>query len=222
MKRKKPEATAHRKLSFSVNREDIETRSDWASAVIDQCRPSGAAPDPASNPDAVAGDEAATVANHAIQVRDSSGSTVTAPNVESQAPDADVATAAQCATAAVGSVKGLRPLRHLADGLTPGQFTLYTLMYERGLETGEGSRLFRAGYAELGRLSGLSKRGIQNIVDALEQKSAVSVETAPGYRRSETTAYRVYSGSRIVQKWHEHGYWYVLPKGRQLVKVLPA
>ena len=222
MKRKKSEATAHRKLSFSVNREDIETRSDWASAVIDQCRPQGAAPDPASNPDAVTEDETATVANHATQSRDSGESMATASNVEDQAPDADAATAAHSATVAPGSVKGLRPLRHLADGLTPGQFTLYTLMYEGGRETGEGSRLFRAGYAELGRLSGLSKRGIQNIVDALEQKSAVSVETAPGYRRTETTAYRVYSGSRIVQKWHEDGYQYVLPKGRQLVKVRPA
>jgi len=119
-------------------------------------------------------------------------------------------------------MKGLRPLRHLADGLTPGQFTLYTLMYDRGVAADEGSRLFRAGYNELGKLSGLSKRGIQNIVNGLEQKGAVSVETAPGYRRTETTAYRVYSAVRIVENWHREGYQYVVAKARQLMKIVPV
>ena len=77
-------------------------------------------------------------------------------------------------------------LRHLADGLTPGQFTLlYLDVRSQCSRRDEGSRLFRAGNNELGRLSGLSKHGIQNIVNGLEQKGAVSVETAPGYGRTE-------------------------------------
>jgi hypothetical protein len=91
-------------------------------------------------------------------------------------------------------------------------------MYQNGNEEKNGERIYRGGYSDLGRLTGLSKRGIQNIVDALIQKNAVSVDQRPGYYRTETTVYRVYPGHTVLSAWQEAGYRYVVSKGRVLAK----
>jgi hypothetical protein len=94
-------------------------------------------------------------------------------------------------------------------------------MYEAG--TAEpaspeaGSRIYRGGYADLCRLTGLSKRGIQNIVGELQDKQVVQIHQAPGYHRTETTAYRLPSAMAVVQAWAARGFRFAAGKSKTLM-----
>lgn len=112
----------------------------------------------------------------------------------------------------------LRPIQRITDGLTPGQYSVYSLMYERGEDKdGKGTRLFRGGYVDLVRLTGLSKRGIQNVIAELQAKTVIGIHQAPGYHRSQTTVYEVPAEQMVIERWFAKGLRYASGKSKNLV-----
>ncbi len=143
--------------------------------------------------------------------------------VVDNAPVAFSTTVAFRATVGVPAPKRtvrLRPIQRITDGLTPGQYSVYSLMFERG-ETREAStvRLFRGGYVDLVRLTGLSKRGIQNVIAELQAKSVISIHQAPGYHRSQTTVYDVPHEQAVLDRWFAKGLRYASGKSKNLVTI---
>lgn len=130
------------------------------------------------------------------------------------------ATVVNTATVAVRRTVRLRPIQRITDGLTPGQFSVYSLMFERGEHRPDSSmRLFRGGYVDLVRLTGLSKRGIQNVIAELQAKSVISIHQAPGYHRSQTTVYDVPPEQTILDRWFAKGLRYASGKSKNLVTI---
>ncbi len=110
-----------------------------------------------------------------------------------------------------------RPILRVTDGLTPGQYAVYSLMYQAGEGTGASFRIYKGGYADLGRLTGLSKRGIQNIVAELQAKQVIRIHQQPGYHRSETSAYLVPDPDSVLHTWFGNGWRHALGKSKNLV-----
>ena len=110
-----------------------------------------------------------------------------------------------------------RPLIRITDGLTPGQYAVYNLMYEAGEDAGRSSRIYRGGYADLGRLTGLSKRGIQKIVAELHAKQIIRMHQKPGYHRTETSAYLVPDAATVLATWSSNGWRHALGKSKTLI-----
>jgi hypothetical protein len=100
--------------------------------------------------------------------------------------------------------------------LTPGQFAVYRLMYEAGQDASESARIYTGGYADLGRLTGLSKRGIQNIVAELQIKQVIRVHQKPGYHRTETTSYQVPDAESVMKTWFANGWRFAFGKSKVL------
>jgi hypothetical protein len=114
----------------------------------------------------------------------------------------------------------LRPIRRVTDGLTPGQFAVYRLMFEQGEpQPGLAGRLYRGGYVDLCRLTGLSKRGIQNAVAELIRKAVLSIHQAPGYHRTQTTVYQVPAEEAVLKTWFAAGLRYAVGKSKTLVNI---
>ena len=109
-----------------------------------------------------------------------------------------------------------RPIRRITDGLTPGQYAVYRLMYEAAEGAGESPRIYTGGYADLRRLTGLSKRGIQNIVAELQNKQVLRVHQRPGYHRTQTTAYAVPGAEGVLQIWAANGWRNAIGKSKTL------
>ena len=115
-----------------------------------------------------------------------------------------------------------RPILRVTDGLTPGQYAVYSLMHEAGEGSGGDApaanfRIYKGGYADLGRLTGLSKRGIQNIVAELQAKQVIRIHRQPGYHRTETSAYFVPDADSILRTWFANGWRHALGKSKSLV-----
>ena len=270
MKSEKPAKPRH-KLSFAVDREDIDTSTNWVDAVV--LRPSPAAPAPAEREKStffVRPSKSATVerpatgtasateapsATGAQKATDAEKATVALFEGTHAATVVNNATVAQLATVAVPdrrapvvakqphsttvafsttvvtdtTVAGLppgprtfrlRPLRRITDGLTPGQFAVYSLMFEKAeAQAGRGSRFYQGGYVDLCRLTGLSKRGIQNAVAELLRKSVLSIHQAPGYHRTQTTVYEVPAEDAVMNTWFGMGFRYALGKSKTLVNL---
>lgn len=115
--------------------------------------------------------------------------------------------------------KSARQLKTVADGLTPGQFIVYTHMYQRG--EGGDERLYSGGYHDLCNATGLSKRGVQNIIAELQEKNALTLEKPPGHHRTQVSVYRVHSESDVLAAWYAEGYRFVVGKGRVLLRTAP-
>jgi hypothetical protein len=114
----------------------------------------------------------------------------------------------------------LRPIQRITDGLTPGQYSVYSLMFDQGEPRPNDSvRLFRGGYVDLVRLTGLSKRGIQNVIAELQAKSVISIHQAPGYHRSQTTVYDVPPEQTVLDRWFAKGLRYASGKSKNLVTI---
>jgi hypothetical protein len=94
-------------------------------------------------------------------------------------------------------------------------------MYEAGEPAPNGAHIYRGGYADLCRLTGLSKRGIQNIVGELQQKNVIRIHQAPGYHRTETSAYRVPAAAEVVNAWLSNGLRFALGKSKTLSSQAP-
>lgn len=110
----------------------------------------------------------------------------------------------------------LRPLRRVTDGLTPGQFAVYSLMLQDADSVEGGEAMYRGGYADLVRLTGLSKRGIQNVIAELQEKGVIRLHTAPGHHRSQTSAYMVPAPEVVVTNWHARGWRFAIGKSKRL------
>jgi hypothetical protein len=151
-------------------------------------------------------DKNATVANNATR-RPAAGSS----------PNPPAMNGATVVNNASDRIWKKRPLRRITDGLTPGQFAVYSLMFSNGESGQGGERLYRGGYADLGRLTGLSKRGIQNVVADLQQKTAIQLHTLPGHHRSQTSAYLVPSPEAVLAGWLARGWKFSEGKSKRLV-----
>lgn len=92
-------------------------------------------------------------------------------------------------------------------------------MYEAGEGSSEaaGARIYKGGYADLGRLTGLSKRGIQNIVAELQQKQVIRIHQQPGYHRTETSAYMIPAPESVLRTWFGNGWRHAMGKSKTLV-----
>lgn len=91
-------------------------------------------------------------------------------------------------------------------------------MYEAGEGSAESGRIYKGGYADLGRLTGLSKRGLQHIVAELQAKQVISVHQQPGYHRTQTSAYRVPPPQSVIDRWLQNGWRHAIGKSKTLVK----
>jgi hypothetical protein len=90
-------------------------------------------------------------------------------------------------------------------------------MHEAGEATGVSPRIYTGGYADLRRLTGLSKRGIQNIIAELQSKQVLRIHQQPGYHRTQTTSYIVPDEETVLQIWAEHGWRNALGKSKTLI-----
>ena len=72
---------------------------------------------------------------------------------------------------------------------------------------------------DLVRLTGLSKRGIQNVIAELQAKSVITIHQAPGYHRSQTTVYEVPAEQTILDRWFTKGLRYASGKSKNLVTI---
>jgi hypothetical protein len=110
----------------------------------------------------------------------------------------------------------MRPLRRITDGLTPGQYSVYSLMLTDAQSEGAEDRIYRGGYADLCRLTGLSKRGIQNVIAELQEKSVIRLHTAPGHHRLQTSAYVVPNPDTVLAGWFKLGWRFAVGKSKRL------
>lgn len=120
----------------------------------------------------------------------------------------------------VSTASGLRVIRCVPDALTPGQMAVYQAMFSNGEPEGQGSRLYRGGYADIRRITGMSKRGIQNIIAELQRKFVIGIHKAPGYHKSQTTTYRIHAQAQILADWRQRGIQFAQGKGKTLI--IPA
>ena len=127
-----------------------------------------------------------------------------------------VASSATVAIFAIKRTYKLRPIRRITDGLTPGQYAVYSLMYDHADPEPGSTKLYRGGYADLGRLTGLSKRGIQNVVAELQQKNVIELHVSPGHHKNQTSVYRVPSPEAVVAAWHGRGWCFAVGKSKIL------
>ena len=196
------------RLSFAVDRDEIDISSDWVEAVMESPAPPFVEQPPFLAPET----KTATVANIATVEATST--------VEVSATVEVTSTVEVSATVAVlrsRPGRSFRPrlIRHLGDGLTGGQLNVYSAMHSRAaLEN--GVRLYKGGYSDLCAQTGLSKRGIQNVISELLAKAVVTRHQPPGYHRSQMTIYRVLSEEEILMGWQSRGLRYAVGKSKTL------
>lgn len=227
------------KLSFTVDRSEFDISSDWVQAVM---RPPSlpAQPPPFFSPDinnatgvsSATGEQNRTVVETAPEAVSSGVADSTAVVENATDKHLENATVAKVAThktveynppvvniATVVTLRPpwkLRPLRRVTDGLTPGQYAVYSLMFENADGAEGGERLYRGGYADIGRLTGLSKRGIQNVIAELQEKSVIRLHRAPGHHRLQTSAYVVPNPEAVLVAWSAQGWRFAFGKSKRL------
>lgn len=195
------------KLSFTVDRSEFDISSDWVEAVMGPSSPvSRQAPFFSPNDNNATGGKSATAAKEDTVVEKTPA--------EKNLPVANQPALPE--SAAPGPWK-LRPLRRITDGLTPGQYAVYSLMQTNCEPAPEGGdTIYRGGYADLGRLTGLSKRGIQNVIGELQQKAVIQLHTPPGHHRTQTSAYLVPKPELVLQAWYGRGWRFAFGKSKHL------
>jgi hypothetical protein len=218
------------KLSFAVDRTEIDISSDWVQAVMQPpSLPSVAGSEPKVNSGAM---EAATVEQNPPVVENATVTDNTTGALFGHSYNATVeinSSVEQSTTVEKNpTVEGLqqrrtlrlRPIRQIMDGLTPGQQLVYERMFEKAEpDLASGRRLFRGGYIDLVRLTGLSKRGIQNVVAELQDKSVITLHQAPGYHRSQTSVYEVAPKQVVLERWFAQGLRYATGKSKRLLNI---
>jgi hypothetical protein len=222
-------APSRRRVSFAVDRDDIDVNSDWVEAVMalpgaattsetPTTSPTTSPPTENNIPESSTADseENATVAGNVPDVHNTP--------IEGGTEQGDLTLACEVSDPAtvVGNIPVVRRkpkpriLNRITDGLTPGQFAVYRVMYDEGENSDDYGRIFRGGYADLGRLTGMSKRGIQNVVGELRSKEVISIHRKPGHHRTETSAYIVPDAERVLEKWLSRGWRHAAGKSKVL------
>lgn len=264
--RAKKTAPSRRKISFAVNRDEVDVNSDWVDAVMAGPAPvvRETSPEVAADRQQVPVDPLPTLKFFSAHQNSSTDADTTTEagcsSVEIPAAVAETASVEVSATveaneeecdgtipaqehsgreAVTSDVANTatvdenaadqspvrphralrrRPLARITDGLTPGQYSVYRLMYEEG-KSGEGgdARLYRGGYADLVRLTGMSKRGIQNVVAELQAKHVISIQQKPGHHRTEMSVYAVLSAEKVLDMWFSYGWRYAAGKSKVLM-----
>lgn len=211
------------KPKFAVDREELGISSGWA----EQYRPP--APAPATSTDAAGGGDKCVKLRTSDELYATEDTPATAElygtaqrhsTVEIDAPVSDNTAPAATPEAQHDTTVPLRspdrgrrkPLRRVADGLTPAELAIYNVMLRE--QTPEG--LYRGGYNDLCQLTGLSKRGVQNSIAELREKGAITIDKSPGHHRSEVSVYKVATERQILESWHEAGHREVIGRGRIL------
>jgi hypothetical protein len=245
MKQKKP-TPSRPKLSFTVDRTEFDISSDWVQAVmrppslpapkdpffspgINNATDASLATGEKSPPvvEIAPAENSAGVANSATVEHAGITHAASLENAATVAIDATVSLSAthqaelrvaDHATVVHNSPRTwkLRPLRRITDGLTPGQYAVYSLMFANNDAEEGGERLYRGGYADLGRLTGLSKRGIQNVIGELQEKAVIRLHTAPGHHRLQTSAYVVPKPDSVLATWFARGWRFAIGKSKRL------
>lgn len=232
------------KLSFAVDRSEVDISSDWVQSImcpprkisLPRAAPAEKTATVESSPSVAGNTTVEHLATEQENATDELFGDIYGATVATNSTVADIETVAVSATGAQNTPVArsstvavfskpslralrLRPIRRITDGLTSGQFTVYTLMYDQGeaLDAGRGSRLYRGGYTDLCRLSGLSKRGVQNVVAELLQKGAIAIHQAPGYHKTQTTVYAILCEQALLASWLNRGLCYAAGKGKRLV-----
>ena len=196
------------RLSFAVDRDEIDISSDWVEAVMESPAPPVVEPSPFLTPET----KTATV-EHIATVEATSTVEVSATVEVSSTVEASATVA--LLKSRPGRTFRPRLIRHLGDGLTGGQLNVYSAMHSRtALEN--GVPLYRGGYSDLCAQTGLSKRGIQNVIAELLGKTVVIRHQPPGYHRSQMTIYRVLSEEAILLAWQSRGLRYAVGKSKTL------
>lgn len=218
--------------SFAVDRDEIDISSDWVAVVVrTPAQQTATVEENTPVVDITPVADLATVVDSSTVATCSTvapATTVeTAATVENSATAREGETVATFSTVAEFSTVPLslhprtprpRSVSKITDGFTAGQFTVYTLMYQAGTADEDGSRLYRGGYNDLRLLTGLSKRGLQNVVAELQEKKALRLHQAPGYHRVQTSVYRVLGENQVLAEWRASGWRYALGKGKRLVE----
>ena len=228
MKQKKP-SPSKPKLSFTVDRSEFDISSDWVQAVMRPPSLPERAPffssgiNNATDASSATGEESPPVAEIASAednagVVDNTGVEQNATAITESTAVAPIASVEQSATVEYNPPRGwkLRPLRRITDGLTPGQFAAYSLMFENAEVEEGGERLYRGGYADIGRLTGLSKRGIQNVIGELQEKEVIRLHRAPGHHRLQTSVYVMPKPEAVLASWCARGWRFAIGKSKQL------
>ncbi len=242
-KTKKPTSSKPKpKLSFSVDRSEFDISSDWVQAVMAQPSPprreepffsppiNNATDAPSTTDERSATEALSSPVDH--DVTGANSAVVEAPVAATGAQIATVAETvasvialertdggreiAPVVNTATGRFWRMRPLRRITDGLTPGQYSVYSLMLTDAQSEGAEDRIYRGGYADLCRLTGLSKRGIQNVIAELQEKSVIRLHTAPGHHRLQTSAYVVPDPDVVLAAWFKLGWRFALGKSKRL------
>jgi hypothetical protein len=220
MKPKKP-SPSKPKLNFTVDRSEFDISSDWVDAVMGPSSLPGR-PAPFFPPDInnATGTSSATAEDspsvvETASVAENAGVAESAPFTVEPITEIPVA---QNATVANHSSRAwkFRPLRRITDGLTPGQYAVYSLMFANSEGEEGGERLYRGGYADIGQLTGLSKRGIQNVIGELQEKAVIRLHTAPGHHRLQTSAYVVPKAESVLANWFSRGWRFAMGKSKRL------
>ena len=238
--RQKKQTPSKPKLSFTVDRSEFDISSEWVQAVMRP--PSLPAPKaPFFSPDNnnATDTSSATVEQNAA-VAEIAPEELNAGVAEIATDRHDNASVADNATVAPKIIRTdraaykaapvadnatvvnnhrawkLRPLRRITDGLTPGQYAVYSLIFENAEAGKGGERLYRGGYADIGRLTGLSKRGIQNVIAELQEKGAIRLDQAPGHHRLQTSGYAVLKPEAILTAWLARGWRFSMGKSKRL------
>ena len=213
------------KLNFTVDRSEFDISSDWVDAVMGPSSlPSRSGPffspdiNNATETLLAPVEENPSVAPIAPVVN-GSGVAINATGTDPSAAEINGdESVADSATVVNNTARGwkLRPLRRVTDGLTPGQYAVYSLMLANGEADEGGERLYRGGYADIGLMTGLSKRGIQNVIRELMEKSVIRLHTAPGHHRLQTSAYVVPKAESVLAGWFARGWRFATGKSKRL------
>jgi hypothetical protein len=227
-------APSRRRVSFAVDRDDIDVNSDWVEAVM-ALPVAATAETPTTSQTTPLPAENSPLEATTVEDKESDAISTTVPEIIPEAHNAtglreealrrdaltvardtaDSATAAQNASPLLRKPK-LRILNRITDGLTPGQLAVYRVMYDEGESSEDHARIYRGGYADLGRLTGMSKRGIQNVVGELQAKQVIRIHRKPGHHRTETSAYIVPDAERVLETWLSKGWRHAAGKSKVL------
>lgn len=213
------------KNSFAVDREEIEVNSDWVDAVMARPGAPGTEESPPATPEPSPPRCIESRSSLALFLRELTKVPQTkkvrqakgCSSVEKAAAVANKLPVAESAGVEHSGIWRPRPIHRITDDLTPGQYAVYRLMHEAGQGSDEFSRIYTGGYADLRRLTGLSKRGIQNIIRELQTKQVIRVSQKHGHHRTETTSYIVPDAEKVVEVWWFKGWRYVDAVGKSKV-----
>ena len=195
------------RLSFAVDRDEIDISSDWVEAVMESPAL------PVEQASFLAPESKSATVEHIATVEATSTVEVSATVEVSSTVEASATVAVLMSQP--GRTFRPRLIRHLGDGLTGGQLNVYSAMHSRAAVE-NSVRLYRGGYSDLCAQTGLSKRGIQNVIAELLAKTVVTRHQPPGYHRSQMTIYRVLSEEEILLGWQSRGLRYAVGKSKTL------